>query len=129
MANCKKCGVEIEEGAELCEVCKAAAEEAPAEKEIVQNDYVPEAPKGSGVLNVGMLVWSIINIVLCCAPLGIVSLVMTCIAKNAATPEDEAGKLKTAKICNICGTVFGLIVNVLSFFLGILQGLSESGVL
>ena len=130
MANCKKCGVEIEDGVELCEACKAAAEEtpaeAPAENEAVSNDYVPEAPKGSGVFNVGMLVWSIINLLFCCQALGIASLILTIMAKCATSPEDEAKKIKSAKICNIIGTVGGVIIFAVSFIIGFLGGIAEA---
>ena len=52
----------------------------------------------------GQLVWAIINIVACCTPLGIASLVFVIVAQSASTAENEASNLKIAKILNIIGT-------------------------
>ncbi len=83
----------------------------------------PIPPKASGVLNVAQLVWAIINLLCCCTPLGIAALILTVMAKDAPTAEEEAKKLKTAKTCNIIGTVGGVVIEILVFvltFLGIL---------
>ena len=74
-----------------------------------QNQPAP----ASGNLNVGQLVWSILNIIFCCLPLGIFSLVMVIIAKGAATLEEENSKLKTAKTLNLIGTIVGGIITIL----------------
>ena len=63
--------------------------------------------------NTGLLVWSIINLVLCCMPLGIAGLVMTLNAKNCMSMEEEQQKLKTAKTLNLIGTIGGAVVVVL----------------
>ena len=132
MANCKKCGAEIEEGAEFCDTCKETAEQTPenntpAEAEApIQHDYVPETPKGSGNLNIGMLVWAIINFVFCCQPLAIAAFIVTIMAKSAATPEDEAKKLKTAKLCNIIGTAGGAVLTVLYIVLVVVVEVFET---
>ena len=64
-------------------------------------------------LAVGQLVWSIINLVLCCMPLGIAGLVMTLNAKNCMSMEEEQQKLKTAKTLNLIGTIGGAVVMIL----------------
>ena len=84
-----------------------------------------EAQRASGVLNVGFLIWSIINMVVFCTmvgmPLGIVALVMTLMAKDARSAKDEAQKLKIALICNLLATAIsvGLILLFVSLYSGI----------
>ncbi len=89
----------------------------------------PIPQKASGVLNVASLVWSIINLICCCQFLfGIIALVMTVMAQSAATAEEEAKKLKTARIMNILGTIFGVIfggIFGIPFTIGFIEGLKE----
>ena len=120
MPFCRNCGHEIEEDVKFCPECgtnqeiKKAAE--PVEDFTVDTSPVfpeePIIPPASGKLNVGMLVWSILNIVFCCLPLAIVSLVFTTNAKDAPNAQEEEKKLKVARICNIVNTsvVGGLAV-------------------
>ena len=76
--------------------------------------YAPYGPGGaSGQTNTGLLVWSIINLVLSCMPLGIAGLVMPLNAKNCMSMEEEQPKLKTAKPLNLIGTIGGAVVVVL----------------
>ena len=126
MPFCRNCGTKLEEEAKFCPECgtaqsAAATEEAssipPIEPEIVE-------PKASGVLNVGSLVWSILNLIFCCMPLAIVSLIMTVTAKDAPSAQEEAKKLKTAKTCNLIATigtaVFYVVYFVIMFIIGML---------
>jgi uncharacterized membrane protein YvbJ len=118
MAFCKNCGAQLEEGAKFCSSCGTAHTEQTPEVEIpVQEFVVPEMPtveKASGNLNVAQLIWAIINLLACCTPLGIAALVLTVIAKDAATAEEEAKKLKTAKTCNLIGTI-GVAVGMILY--------------
>jgi hypothetical protein len=59
-------------------------------------------------------------------PLGVASLILTILAKDAPTVEEEAKKLKTAKTLNLVGTIVGVVYIIGCFFLGIIIGLSES---
>ncbi|KAJ7990489.1 hypothetical protein DPEC_G00300850 [Dallia pectoralis] len=59
------------------------------------------------------LVWSILNTLCCCLPLGIAAIVCSCKADNA----NEVGALeraseasRTAKILNIVGLVIGIVL-------------------
>lgn len=85
-----------------------------------QPGYAPyqASPSGGGIQTnpTVLLVWSIINLICCCLPLGIVGLVFTLTAKNEFTPEGQEKKLKYAFICNLIGTIVGLIVEVIYFF-------------
>ena len=74
---------------------------------------VLHSPKASGALNVGMLIWSIINLCCLCTPLGIAGLILTIIAKDAFTKAEEDKKLKGAKICNLIGSIGFVIVGIL----------------
>ena len=125
---CKNCGNQVEENQKFCPFCGAnLQEDAAQEAEPIQTETLyaePVAPK-ERKLNVGLLVWSIINTAMCCTPLGVVSLIMTILAKNASTDEDENGKLKTAKICNLIGSIGGFIISIISFVVGFLSAFAE----
>jgi uncharacterized membrane protein YvbJ len=116
MAYCKNCGNRLEDGSKFCSSCGTRVSEAAQEEQTQQETPVSEpiqeeslgfdsTPKASGNLNVGSLVWSIINLALCCMPLGIASLIMTVLAKDAPSAEDEEKKLKIARICNLIATI------------------------
>lgn len=129
MAFCKNCGSQIDDGSKFCSIC--GTEQENTEQQSDNPVYTePVTKKASGNLNIGMLVWSIIDLLMCCMPLGIVSLIMTIMAQNAATAEDEAGKLKTAKICNLIGTIgmgiFLILYIVLVVVIGIGVGMSAA---
>ena len=125
MAFCSNCGNEIENDAKFCSFCGAqqnSEKENPADIPI--EDFAEKKP--SGQLNVGMLVWSIINLLLCCQPLGIASLIFTILANGTKTAEDEAKKLKIAKTCNLIGTIGGAVIILLYVILmvaGVTAGL------
>ena len=70
-------------------------------------------------LNIGQLVFSIINIVLgsCCGIgfiLGIISLVLTITATNARDDYDASSKLNTAKILNIIALILFIILVIIA---------------
>ena len=126
MAYCKNCGVALDENAKFCSTCGASQEEETVVAEITSEEIVtPEPKKASGKLNIAQLVWSIINLVACCGPLGIAGLILTIIAKDAPSAEDEAKKIKVAKTCNLIGTIGGVIISVLYMVIVVLGVLSE----
>ena len=126
MAYCKNCGVALDENAKFCATCGASQEEETVVAEITSEEIVtPEPKKASGKLNIAQLVWSIINLVACCGPLGIAGLILTIIAKDAPSAEDEAKKIKVAKTCNLIGTIGGVIISVLYMVIVVLGVLSE----
>lgn len=136
MAFCKNCGNELPDDAKFCTSCGAPAQEnetvtaTPVVNETVYTET--PAPKERS-LNVGMLVFSIINMALYCGVVfGIISLIMTILAKNADTDESEHSKLKTAKILNIIGIIITSVIALLyaviivfSVLLGTAFGASE----
>uniref|UniRef100_A0A3P8WGU6 Uncharacterized protein n=1 Tax=Cynoglossus semilaevis TaxID=244447 RepID=A0A3P8WGU6_CYNSE len=57
--------------------------------------------------------WSIFNTLCCCLPVGIAAIVYSCKAQNANSVEESAAAMdasRTAKILNVVGLVFGLIL-------------------
>lgn len=110
MAFCNNCGNQLEENAKFCPVCGTKTEQL-ADSAAVESTVESTPAKASGVLNTKMLIWAIINLICCCQPLGIASLIITILAKDAPSAEDEAKKIKAAKTCNLIGTIGGAIFN------------------
>ena len=102
MSFCPNCGNNLEENVKFCPSCGAKLNDN-AEPIVVENIMNVENKARS--LNVGMLVWSIINILMCCMPLGVVALIFTILAKDAATDEVEQKNIKIAKTCNLIGNI------------------------
>jgi uncharacterized membrane protein YvbJ len=100
MAFCKNCGSNMDDSANVCSTCGT-----PVYIQGYQADVEPR----KGTLNTGFLIWSIVNIVLCCMPLGIAGLVFTITAQNKPTFEEEQKALKNAKIFNLIGTIVGAV--------------------
>ncbi|MBR2346994.1 MAG: zinc-ribbon domain-containing protein [Clostridia bacterium] len=126
MAFCKNCGAELAEDQKFCANCGATLEESPVavEEPVVAEAPVAEEPKKAG-LNVGMLVWSIIGLVVCCSPFSIPALIMTILAINMPVAEAEK-KIKLAKTFNIISIVWGVLYFTLCFIVGFLAGLAEA---
>ena len=133
MAFCKNCGNELPDEAKFCTSCGTPAQEnETVEATPVVNETVyteTPAPKERS-LNVGMLVFSIINTALCCQLFGIIAIIMTILARTADTDEGENSKLKTAKTLNILGVVLGFVISVayiiFMFVIGLTAGLEEA---
>lgn len=127
MPYCRNCGTKLEEEVNFCPECGAAQKPATTEKEaapeipVVPIAETPEEPTSSGKLSIGLIVWSVINIVFCCLPFAIPSLIMTVMAKDAFTAEEEAKKLRSAKICNLIGTICFVILYILYFVFSMLE--------
>ena len=101
MAFCTNCGTELK-GGKFCVNCGAAVDQPEAE--VKKEEQAAPAPAKMG-LDVKMLVWSIINTVLCCQILGIIALVFTILASETTDVEIAKKYLKTAKILNIVGII------------------------
>ncbi len=137
MAFCRNCGLKLEDGQKFCPSCgtqlaesapeaanaqaNGAASDPNAQPQITinngnQNENINYAMMGaSKKLDVPSLVWSIINLLFCCQPLGIASLILTILAKDAPTAADEEKKLKSARICNLIGTIGAAVLYICYF--------------
>lgn len=104
---CKNCGTELTEGLDLCVNCGAEVNDTAA-------DTIPvfEKPEKKDPLNIGMFVWSLINTILCCQPAGIIALIFTLLARYEEKVKADK-YIRIAKICNIIGTVIGVVVALL----------------
>ena len=128
MAYCSNCGTKLEENAKFCLACGTPTEQTENSTTINTapvEEATPAPAKASGVLNMGMLIWAIINLISCCTPLGIAGLVLTILAKDAPSAEEEAKKLKTAKTCNLIGTIGGAVYILGCIIVGVIVGLAE----
>ncbi|MBR5187636.1 MAG: zinc-ribbon domain-containing protein [Clostridia bacterium] len=128
MAYCSNCGSKLEENAKFCLACGTPTEQTENSTTINTapvEEATPAPAKASGVLNMGMLIWAIINLISCCTPLGIAGLVLTILAKDAPSAEEEAKKLKTAKTCNLIGTIGGAVYILGCIIVGVIMGLAE----
>lgn len=119
---CEKCGAQVEAGVKFCPTCgnPMPAVEQPVQEPVYNQSYnqtynqtyTTEAVKPK-VNSTPFLVWSIINLVCCCMPLGIAGLVFAIKAGSATTQEDADKAIKLAKTLNLVGTILGAVVAVL----------------
>ena len=117
---CRNCGSQLDDEQKFCADCGTRAFE--------ERLSTPRAdkPKNAG-LDVGMLVWSIIGLVVCCSPFSIPALIMTILAINMPVVEAEK-KIKLARTFNIISIVWGVLYFMLEFIVGFIfiLGLAEA---
>lgn len=123
MAFCRACGRELAEGQLVCTGCGV-----PATEPVAVNVKAEEKNKRAE-LNVGMFIWSLVNLILCSqVAAGVIALIFTLLAKGEEL-EKAARYNKIARIANIVGTVLGvltvLLVIVYVFFIFFVIGMSE----
>ena len=104
MAFCTNCGAELK-GGKFCVNCGAAIENDTEEKAYTQAAYEAAPQPTKAGLNVKMLIWSIINALLCCQILGAVSIVFTILAAESTDALESQKYIKIAKILNLIGAV------------------------
>lgn len=134
MKKCKFCGADVSEGNAFCSTCGAKTDETPAyEAEVKKDSYnktYSSATKPVREINVAMLIWSIVNIILgscTCAPfiLGVIGIVFTILAKDAATDEKAKQYIKIAKVINIITSILIVLSITISMIILIVEILSE----
>lgn len=92
-----------------------------------QYGYPPYFPQKQRKTSVGLVIFSVINIILGCGGinliLGIIALVYTLQAKNATTDDEEASKNRTALILNVVAVCLLVISFISLVALGVLSAL------
>jgi len=129
---CRKCGNQMADGYKFCPYCGTPNYEEPKQEagasETIHTQKLYDEPveEEKSPLNVGMLVWSIVNIVLSpsLSVLGIIALILTIIS-NHAPVKVAASRLKAARILNIIATVCCVLAYMA--YIAILVGLSLGG--
>jgi len=125
--NCSNCGKSISSAdQEFCDGCGtrlSQQSQAPTQ----QVNYQPTQPaqqsfqqKPPELNNTKQLVFAIINLLCCCFPLGIVSLIFAITAKSEPTAEAQQKKLKTSMTCSIIGIIVGALAIVIYLIIMIL---------
>lgn len=109
MKFCTKCGYQLPDDAICCSQCGNMLNSANPQPQAAPAQTYTANSAPSGKLNVGMLVWAIINSLFCCLPLGIVALVYSIKTGSSTTVEEENDCGKKAKVWNIVATVAGAV--------------------
>ena len=109
---CRNCGSALDDSQKYCSYCGSRISLESGDKPVAA-----EEPVKAG-LNIGMLIWSIIGLVVCCSPFSIPALIMTILAMNMPVAEAEK-KIKLAKTFNIISIVWGVLYFMLEFIVGV----------
>lgn len=150
---CKKCGQQIDDGANFCEHCgadqrpapeaqPAAAEWQPSNPEAqpAAAEWQPSNPGAEGgyqpafstlpeqgqVKGTAYLVWSILVTLFCCLPLGIPAIVFAAKIDSCNARGDYTAAAEAArksKNFSIWGAVLSLVLGLISSFLAVMVGL------
>jgi len=135
MAYCRYCGKEINEGQRFCINCGAPVSEEKQQNYSGYNGYNAYnayngnntyngysaynggMPEQKGKLSVGMLIWSIVNIVVLqqLVP-GVIALIFA-VLENGAELSQAKRYRKVSLILNIIATALGVLAVLLSLFI------------
>ena len=117
---CRNCGSALDDSQKYCSYCGSRILLEPGDKPAA------DKPKKAG-LNIGMLIWSIIGLVVCCSPFSIPALIMTILAINMPVAEAEK-KIKLARTFNIISIVWDVLYVTFCFIVGVIfiAGLAEA---
>lgn len=138
MPFCPNCGTPVENLNDTCPSCgmspngvpkdTAPETEAPetpvVEPEIITNNADQNSTPAPRQLNIAQLIWGIVNAACCCPPLGIAGIILTVMAKDALTDEEEKKKLKIAMILNAVGTALVALFFLMYIVLILVVGLT-----
>lgn len=91
--------------------------------------YPPQQPANQGLNTTPYLVWSIINILLCCMPLGIWSLILSINANKKPTYEQAQKDIKTAKTLCLISTIGGAVFQIFYIIFFVIGSMAGSGMI
>ncbi len=92
-----------------------------------QGNYYAAQPVNQGLNTTPYLVWSIINILFCCWPLSIWSLILSINANKKPTLEQAQADLKKAKTICLISSIGGGVFMIFYVILMVIAALAESG--
>ncbi len=92
-----------------------------------QQGYYAPQPINHGLNTTPYLVWSILNILFCCWPLSIWSLILSINANKKPTLELAQADLKKAKTICLIATIGGAVFYAIYFVLILISAMAESG--
>ena len=139
MIFCKKCGYMLDDDARFCTECGEPTENAQNDntQNNTQNGYNPFNPNDPHnqfnpynpynpyyrpqprPINVGLLVFTIINFMVCGA-LAVWPLVLLLRARNARDDYSEQQMLTKCKSANVTCLIIGIIITIFSMFSGMI---------
>lgn len=128
MSFCRNCGFALKPEDNYCPSCgRAQSPHTAPHASYARQDVAPvtplSQPKASGHLNVGVLIWSILNFLIFSGSLvAVVAIILTATAPSAPTLEVERKRIFWAKVCNWVVTAFGILL-VLFFFAMLVIGI------
>lgn len=136
--RCTNCNYEVDDNQEFCTFCgqKIDSNQKVSVDVIEPNQntdgsssyenqgYQTETIAKPVVNTTPFLIWSIVNLVCCCLPLGIAGIVFVVKAGNATTQEEADKAMNTAKTLNIVGMVVGALIAIIWLISTALLGVS-----
>ncbi len=88
--------------------------------------YPPQQSGNQDINTTPILVWSIINLLFCCMPLGIWSLILSVTLNKKPTRQEAEKNYKTAKIICLVGTICGAIFQIVYIILMVVGAMANS---
>lgn len=142
MKICPKCGTQLPDTMDYCHQCGFVFSNSNSGRQFhyegnqtppnYQQNYSGYNPPSGGsfsgnegpsaslggmkLTETQLMVWSIIDLICCCLPFGVIALIFTMNAKKEPTKELQDKKLQTALLMCIIGTIAGIIVWFFWFF-------------
>jgi predicted RNA-binding Zn-ribbon protein involved in translation (DUF1610 family) len=124
---CSHCGTVVEENVRFCPNCGNPPQHQNIQQQNLQQPYmlptyITPPPD--------YLIWSILSLVFCCVPLGIVALIYSIQCKSAIAAgryNDAVKHSKTAFQWNLVSLIAGILIGILYVGIAVIGVISENG--